>query len=62
MLRYRNEPGKWVKNALVECFNGNFLDECLYEHLFPTSREAHVVTEAGRREYNEERTLSTIGM
>jgi putative transposase len=38
-----------------------FRDECLNEHWFVTLQEAQLVIEARRREYNEERTHSTIG-
>jgi putative transposase len=55
------QPGKPVQNAFVESFNGKFRDECLNEHWFLTLPEAQVVIEAWRREYNEERTHSTIG-
>ena len=55
------QPGKPVQNAFIESFNGKFRDECLNEHWFLTLREAQVVIEAWRREYNEERTHSTIG-
>ena len=55
------QPGKPVQNAFIESFNGNFRDECLNEHGFLTLQEAQVVIEAWRREYNEERTHSTIG-
>jgi putative transposase len=50
-----------VQNAFVESFNGKFRDECLNEHWFVTLQEAQLVIEAWRREYNEERTHSTIG-
>ena len=55
------QPGKPVQNAFIESFNGRFRDECLNEHWFVTLQEAQVVIEAWRREYNEERTHSTIG-
>jgi len=55
------QPGKPVQNAFIESFNGKFRDECLNEHWFVTLQEAQVVIEAWRREYNEERTHSTIG-
>jgi putative transposase len=50
-----------VQNAFIESFNGKFRDECLNEHWFLTLQEAQLVIEAWRREYNEERTHSTIG-
>jgi putative transposase len=55
------QPGKPVQNALLESFNGKFRDECLNEHWFLMLQEARLVIEAWRREYNEERTHSTIG-
>lgn len=55
------QPGKPVQNAFIESFNGKFRDECLNENWFVTLQEAQVVIEAWRREYNEERTHSTIG-
>ena len=54
------QPGKPVQNAFIESFNGKFSDECLNEHWFLTLQEAQLVIEAWRREYNEERTHSTI--
>ena len=55
------QPGKPVQNAFIESFNGKFRDECLNEHWFLTLREAQLVIEAWRREYNEERPHSAIG-
>ena len=55
------QPGKPVQNAFIESFNGKFRDECLNEHWFLTLQEAQIVIEAWRREYNEDRTHSTIG-
>jgi putative transposase len=55
------QPGKPGQNAFIESFNGKFRDACLNEHWFVTLQEAQVVIEAWRREYNEERTHSTIG-
>ena len=50
-----------MQNAFIESFNGKFRDECLNEHWFMTLQEAQLVIEAWRREYNEERTHSSIG-
>ncbi len=55
------QPGKPTQNACIESFNGMFRDECLNEHWFLTLLKAQVVIEAWRKEYNEERTHSTIG-
>lgn len=55
------QPGKPVQNAFCESFNGKFRDECLNENWFLTLQEAQVIIEAWRKEYNEERTHSSIG-
>lgn len=55
------QPGKPVQNAYCESFNGKFRDECLNENWFLTLQEAQVIIEAWRKEYNEERTHSSIG-
>jgi putative transposase len=55
------QPGKPVQNAFIESFNGKFRDECLNQHWFVTLQEAQLVIEAWRKEYNEERTQSSIG-
>lgn len=55
------QPGKPVQNAFIESFNGKFRDECLNEHWFLTLQEAQLVIEAWRREYNDERTHSSLG-
>ena len=55
------QPGKPVQNAFIESFNGKFRGECLNEHWFLTLQEAQRVIAAGRREYNEERTHSSLG-
>ena len=55
------QPGKPTQKAFIENFNGKFRDECLNEYWFLTLQEAQLVIEAWRREYNEERTHSTIG-
>ncbi len=50
-----------MQNAFIESCNGKFRDECSNEHWFLTLLEAQLVIEAWRREYNEDRTHSTIG-
>jgi putative transposase len=55
------QPGKPTQNAFIESFNGKFRDECLNQHWFVTLQEAQLVIEAWRKEYNEERTHSSIG-
>lgn len=55
------EPGKPNQNAYIESFNGRFRDECLNEHWFTSIRQAQVIIEAWRREYNEERPKRSLG-
>lgn len=55
------EPGKPNQNAYIESFNGRLRDECLNEHWFISLAHARTVTEACRREYNEERAKRALG-
>ena len=54
------EPGKPVQNAFVESFNGKFRDECLAANWFRSRREAVVLIEQWRREYNTVRPHSSL--
>ncbi len=54
-------PGKPWQNGLNESFNGKFRDECLDAEWFPTRKEAVVVIEAYRDEYNSFRPHSSLG-
>lgn len=56
-----NQPGKPWQNGKNESFKGRFRDECLNRELFANRREARVLIEAWRREYNEERPHSALG-
>jgi putative transposase len=53
-------PGKPWQNAFNESFNGKFRDECLSVEWFRNRREARVVIEHWRREYNMERPHSSL--
>ena len=55
------EPGKPWQNAYNESFNGKFRDECLSVEWFRNRREAKVVIEQWRKEYNTERPHSSLG-
>lgn len=55
------DPGKPWKNGFNESFNGKFRDECLSVEWFRNRREARVVIEQWRREYNTERPHSGLG-
>ena len=54
------EPGKPTQNAYIESFNGKFRDECLNEHRFTSLAEARILIAARRRDYNENRPLSSL--
>jgi putative transposase len=55
------KPGSPWENPYIESFNGKFRDECLNREIFWNGREAQMVTENWRREYNEERPHSSLG-
>ena len=55
------EPGKPWQNGFNESFNGKFRDECLSVEWFRNRREACVIIEQWRREYNTERPHSSLG-
>ena len=44
-----------------ESFNGKFRDECLDTEWFPNRREAVVVIEEYRKQYNDVRPHSSLG-
>lgn len=54
-------PGKPWQNGTDESFNGKFRDECLSLEYFRTRREAIVVIETWRKEYNAVRPHSSLG-
>ena len=54
------EPGSPWENGYVESFNGKFRDELLNREVFETLREAQVLTERWRREYNQIRPHSAL--
>ncbi len=55
------EPGSPWENGYVESFNGKFRDEFLNGEIFYTLREAKVLIEGWRREYNRVRPHSALG-
>lgn len=55
-----SQPGKPWQNGKNESFNGRFRDECLDTERFASRREARVVIEQWRKEYNGERPHSGI--
>ena len=56
------EPGKPQQNAFAESFNGKFRDECLNMHEFYSVGHAREIIGDWRKEYNEERPHSALGM
>jgi integrase-like protein len=54
------DPGKPVQNAHVESFNGKVRDEFLNEHWFISIREAQVLAEAFRVDFNTVRPHSSL--
>ena len=49
-------------NAFVESFNGRLREECLNAHWFHTLSEARCLLEAWRKDYNEQRPHSSLGL
>jgi len=54
-------PGSPWENAYIESFNGKFRDECLNMEVFKNGKEAQMMVEAWRKEYNEHRPHSSLG-
>jgi len=54
------EPGSPWENGFIESFNGKLRDELLNGEIFYTVREARVLIERWRREYNEIRPHSSL--
>jgi len=55
------QPGSPWENPYIESFNGKFRDECLNREVFRNGREAQMVVETWRKEYNECRPHSALG-
>jgi len=55
------QPGSPWENSYIESFNGKFRDECLNMESFRNVREASIVVESWRKEYNELRPHSSLG-
>lgn len=54
------DPGKPIQNAHVESFNGKVRDEFLNEHWFTSIREAQVLADAFRIDFNTVRPHSAL--
>jgi transposase InsO family protein len=55
------EPGSPWENGYIESFNGKLRDELLNGEIFTTLKEAQVLTELWRRDYNQVRPHSSLG-
>ena len=55
------EPGSPWENRYNESFNGKLRDEVLNREIFYTLREAQVIIESWRQEYNTFRPHSSLG-
>ena len=55
------DPGKPWQNGSSESFNGTFRAECLDREWFANLREAKIVIEQWRWEYNTQRPHSSLG-
>ena len=55
------EPGSPWENGYCESFNGKLRDECLKGEIFYSLKEAQVVIEQWRVEYNTRRPHSALG-
>ena len=55
------EPGSPWENGYIESFNGKLRDELLNREIFTTLKEAKVLIEQWRQEYNHIRPHSSLG-
>jgi transposase InsO family protein len=55
------EPGSPWENGYIESFNGKLRDELLNREIFYTVKEAQVLVEMWRKEYNQVRPHSSLG-
>lgn len=55
------EPGSPLENDSIESFNGKFRDELLNREIFCSLKEAQIIIEQWRKEYNTIRPHSALG-
>ena len=55
------EPGSPWENGYIESFNGKMRDELLEREIFTTLKEAKVLIEQWRKDYNQVRPHSALG-
>jgi putative transposase len=49
-----------MQNAFIESFNGRLRDECLSEHLFINLKQARLIIEDWRIDYNTRRPHTSL--
>lgn len=54
-------PGSPWENPFIESFNGTFRSECLDRWVFDSGREAQIIIQQWRQEYNHRRPHSSLG-
>lgn len=54
------EPGKPTQNAYIESFNGKLRDECLNQEWFTSLKQAKIIIENWRQDYNQVRPHSSL--
>jgi putative transposase len=55
------DPGKPTQNGHIESFNGRFREECLNQEWFTCLKEARLLIEKWRVDYNTMRPHSSLG-
>ena len=55
------DPGKPTQNGHIESFNGRFREECLNQEWFTSLKEARLLIEQWRFDYNTMRPHSSLG-
>ncbi len=58
--QWTSRPGKPTDNPFIESFNGSLRDEYLNNHWFLSLEDAQEKPDNWRREYNHERTHSSL--
>ena len=56
------DPGKPMRDASIESFDGRFREECLDQSWFTSLPEARRIIEAWRLDYNEHRPHTSLRM
>jgi putative transposase len=54
------QPGKISQNVFIEHFKGNICDDCLNQHCFNSLKEARLIINHWRNEYNNQRPHNSV--